>query len=79
MRFGRSPRQFVELFDDALEHALAERDEAIMIDVTAHAHVYGRAGGAWAYEAIARKVHGRDDIFVATRDEIADHVRQILG
>ena len=79
MRFGRSPRQFVELFDDALAHALADRDEAVMIDVTAHTHVYGRAGGAWAYEAIARKAYGRDDVFIATRDEIARHVRQVLG
>jgi hypothetical protein len=26
-----------------------------MIDVTAHAHVYGRPNGAWADEEIARK------------------------
>jgi peptidoglycan/xylan/chitin deacetylase (PgdA/CDA1 family) len=79
MRFGRSPRQFVELFDDALEHALADRHEAVMIDVTAHAHVYGRAAGAGAYAAIARKARDRDDIWIATRDEIASHVRQIVG
>jgi hypothetical protein len=32
-----------------------ERTEAVMIDVTAHAHVYGRPNGAWAYDEIARK------------------------
>ena len=50
-----------------------------MIDVTVHTHVYGRPSGAWAYEEIARKVRGRDDVWIATRDEIAQHVRQVLG
>jgi peptidoglycan/xylan/chitin deacetylase (PgdA/CDA1 family) len=79
MRFGRSPRQFVEAFDDLLSHALSSEREAVMIDVTAHAHVYGRPSGAWAYEEIARKVAGRDDVWVATRNEIAGHVLDAIG
>jgi len=74
MRHGRSPRQFVEHFDDLLGHVLAAEDDALMIDVTAHAHCYGRPGGAWAFEAIARKVMWRDDVWVGTRAEIATHV-----
>jgi hypothetical protein len=79
MRFGRSPRQFVEAFDDLLAHALADAREAVMIDVTAHCHVYGRPSGAWAYEEIARRVAGRDDVWVATRTEIAGHVLDAIG
>lgn len=79
MRFGRSPRQFVELFDDQLDHLLTARDEAVMIDVTAHAHVYGRPAGAWAYETIAAGLRGREDVWIATRLEVADHVRRALG
>jgi peptidoglycan/xylan/chitin deacetylase (PgdA/CDA1 family) len=74
MRFGRSPRQFVEMFDDLLNGALQSEDEAIVIDVTAHAHCYGRPAGAWAYETIARNVGARDDVWIATRDEIAQQV-----
>src|SRR5215467_8621900 len=74
MRHGRSPRQFVEEFDAMLGHVLAAEDEAIMIDVTAHAHCYGRPSGAWAFEAVARKVMWRDDVWVGTRAEIASHV-----
>jgi peptidoglycan/xylan/chitin deacetylase (PgdA/CDA1 family) len=74
MRFGRSPRQFVEEFDNLLGHVLAVEDEALMIDVTAHAHCYGRPSGAWAFEAVARKVMWRDDVWVGTRGEIASHV-----
>ena len=79
MRFGRSPRQFVELFDDALTAALASKDEAIIIDVTAHCHCYGRPAGAWAYETIARSMQSRDDVWVTTRDEIAASVRKWFG
>jgi hypothetical protein len=79
MRFGRSPGQYVELFDEALGQMLADDAEAVMIDVTAHAHVYGRPAGAWAFAAIAAKVGARDDIWLATRAEIAAHVRQALG
>jgi peptidoglycan/xylan/chitin deacetylase (PgdA/CDA1 family) len=73
MRFGRSPRQYIESFDEFLAHALSGETDAVMIDVTAHAHVYGRPSGAWAYEAVARKVMWRDDVWLATRSEIAAH------
>ncbi|MGI5212028.1 polysaccharide deacetylase family protein [Plantactinospora sp. CA-290183] len=76
MRFGRSPRQFVENFDDLLTAALADPEEAVLIDVTAHAHCYGRPAGAWAYEAIAQRVRDRRDVWVATRAEIARHVEE---
>jgi peptidoglycan/xylan/chitin deacetylase (PgdA/CDA1 family) len=74
MRFGRSPRQFIEAFDDQLAHAVSLEPEAMLIDVTAHAHVYGRPPGAWAFEEILRKVSARDDVWVATRAEVARHV-----
>jgi peptidoglycan/xylan/chitin deacetylase (PgdA/CDA1 family) len=79
MRFGRSPRQFVEMFDDLLSAALQDPHEAVLIDVTAHAHCYGRPAGAWAYETIARTVRARDDVWLATRDEIARHVNDTVA
>jgi peptidoglycan/xylan/chitin deacetylase (PgdA/CDA1 family) len=79
MRFGRSPRQFIETFDDLLAGALERTDEPLMIDVTAHAHCYGRPAGAWAYEAIARNVRARDDVWLTTRDEMARHVHKTIN
>ena len=79
MRFGRSPRQFIELFDDNLAAALSGEDEAMIVDATAHCHCYGHPAGAWAFEAIAKSVCGRDDIWLTTRDEIAAHVRKVAG
>ena len=78
MRFGRSPGQYVELFDEALAQMRNDTGEAVMLDVTAHAHVYGRPAGAWAFEAIAAKAGDHDDVWLATRGEIAAHVRQAL-
>jgi peptidoglycan/xylan/chitin deacetylase (PgdA/CDA1 family) len=74
MRFGRTARQFVDIFNDYLAHTLKAPDWPIIIDVTAHCHCYGRPGGAWAYEEIARQVSGRDDIWLTTREAIADYV-----
>lgn len=77
MRYGRSPRQFVELFDDTLRAALA-LDEPMVLDVTAHCHCYGHAGGAYAFETIARLAKERDDIWIARRDDIATHLLETL-
>lgn len=73
MRFGRTPREFVQVFDDALDHALADEDDVIILDVLAHTHCYGRPAGAWAYAEIAKRCSGRDDIWVTTRGKIADY------
>jgi peptidoglycan/xylan/chitin deacetylase (PgdA/CDA1 family) len=79
MRFGRTPQQFLDMFDAYLSHTLKADDGPIIIDVTAHTHCYGRPGGSWAYEAIAQKMHGRDDVWITTRQEISDHARKFLA
>lgn len=79
MRFGRSPRQFVEMFDEFLHHALANEDDPILIDVLVHTHCYGRPGGAWAYAEIAEACARRDDIWLTTRGEIAAHFLAQVG
>jgi hypothetical protein len=79
MRYGRSPRQFIELFDDYVGAVTRAGHHTIMVDVTAHTHVYGRVSGAWAYEAIAEKAAKMGDVWVATRAEIDAHVRKAAG
>lgn len=73
MRWGRTPRQFVELFDDALSHLLAASDDVVILDVLVHTHCYGRPASAWAYAEIAEKCAGRNDIWITTRGQIAEH------
>jgi peptidoglycan/xylan/chitin deacetylase (PgdA/CDA1 family) len=79
MRFGRSPREFVERFSDLLAHSLAREDQAVMIDVTAHCHVYGRPAGAGAFEETCRLAQADGAVWIATRLEMAHHVRAVLG
>ena len=79
MRFGRTPGQFVELFNETLAHLLADPEDVVILDVLVHTHCYGRAGGAWAYAEIARSCAARDDIWITTRGAIADHFRAALG
>jgi len=76
MRFGRTPRQFIDLFEDALGATLADANDPVILDVLVHAHCYGRPAGAWAFGEIARRCVARDDIWLTTRDQIADHFRK---
>jgi peptidoglycan/xylan/chitin deacetylase (PgdA/CDA1 family) len=78
MRFGRTPSQFVEMFEDALRHTLADPNDPIILDVLVHAHCYGRPACAWAFGEIAEKCAARDDIWLTTRGQIAEHFLQTL-
>ncbi|MGA7329789.1 MAG: polysaccharide deacetylase family protein [Rhodomicrobium sp.] len=71
MRFGQSPRQFVEKFEDLLAFAISGESEATIIDVTAHAHVYGRTAGAWAIDEIARTALECKAAWITTREAMA--------
>jgi hypothetical protein len=44
-----------------------------MIDVTAHAHVYGRPNGAWLMKRLLRRKK-LNDVWIATREEIVDYI-----
>jgi peptidoglycan/xylan/chitin deacetylase (PgdA/CDA1 family) len=73
IRYGNPPRALLELFTDTL--AAARRDEApLMIDVTAHTHVYGRAFGAWVFGGAMRLAQRARDVWIGTRAEMARHV-----
>ncbi|WP_208111625.1 polysaccharide deacetylase family protein [Enterovirga rhinocerotis] len=73
MRFGRTPRQFVEIFQDTLEQALAASRDTVILDILVHTHCYGRPAGAWAYGALAKMCADRKDIWLTTRGRIAEH------
>jgi peptidoglycan/xylan/chitin deacetylase (PgdA/CDA1 family) len=77
MRFGRTPQQFVEMFQQALAHLLQADNDVVILDVMVHAHCYGRPAAAWAYREIARMCADRDDIWVTTRGQIARHLLDV--
>ena len=55
--------------------AMREREHVpLMLDVTAHTHVMGRASGAWVYDEIMAIVAKHSDVWVTTREEMAKYV-----
>ena len=79
MRFGRTPRQFVDMFFDALDAITAQPAETVILDVFAHGHCYGRPAAAWAIDEMAKRCAARDDLWITTRGAIAAHVRAVMG
>lgn len=74
MRYGNSPRGLIEVFNDTLAAALDRMSGPCMIDVTAHAHCYGRPWGLWAYEEMMRLAKRQRDVWIATRAQLAQCV-----
>lgn len=79
MRFGRTPRQFVEMFFDALDAIQKQPAETIILDIFAHGHCYGRPAAAWAIDAILQRCAAFDDLWMTTRNDIAEHFRAHLS
>ncbi|MDB5568856.1 MAG: polysaccharide deacetylase [Hyphomicrobiales bacterium] len=73
IRYGNAPATLIDQFEDILENALQADDQPFMLDVTAHTHVFGRPSGAWAYDAMMKIALERDDVWIATRREIAHY------
>lgn len=75
MRFGRTPSQFVEMFNLTVDKLLASNRETLILDVIVHGHCYGRPAGAWAFEDIVRRCVDQPGLWVTTRGQIFDYVR----
>ena len=78
IRYGQGPRHMLDTFNDVFR-AFRERERApLMLDVTAHTHVMGRPSGAWVYDEIMGIVKRTPDVWVGTRQEMAQHVLQYV-
>jgi len=74
IRYGNAPRAMLEQFNDVFT-AMRERETVpLMLDVTAHTHVFGRPSGAWVYDEIMGIVKNTSDVWVTTREEMARYV-----
>jgi peptidoglycan/xylan/chitin deacetylase (PgdA/CDA1 family) len=73
IRYGNAPGGLVEVFRQTLDAARRE-SRAICFDATAHTHVFGRSAGAWVFEEQMKIAKAHDDVWIATREEIAKHV-----
>jgi len=73
MKFGNPPELMLQSFLQNLDIA-REQDEVCIIDVTSHAHIFGRPRGAYFYEKIIQAATNATDVWIGTRLEIAQHV-----
>ena len=73
VRYGNMPGTLVQSLRDALEQTARADPQPFMLDVTAHCHAYGRPAGAWTFDAMMKIARERDDVWIATRREIADY------
>ena len=71
MRHGQTPRTFVDVFEDTFRAMYEAGGDGCFLDVTVHAHVFGRPHGAWTIEAIADHIAEYPDVGVHTRRDLA--------
>ena len=74
MKYGSPPRAMLATFEEHLERVMKHERGPVIIDATAHAHIFGRPHGAHYYERIMEIAARTPEIWVATRREIASHV-----
>lgn len=71
VRYGRPPEQFVGTLRNLVDGWFSEHGERGCLDVTVHAHVFGRPLGAQALEAALGLVCGQDWVWMPTHAELA--------
>jgi peptidoglycan/xylan/chitin deacetylase (PgdA/CDA1 family) len=74
MKYGNPPRMMLETFEDHLKRIADRREGPVIIDVTSHAHIFGRPHGAYYYEKIVATAARTRDIWIATRLDIAQFI-----
>jgi peptidoglycan/xylan/chitin deacetylase (PgdA/CDA1 family) len=74
MKYGDPPRAMLETFEEHLSRITKRERGPVIVDATAHAHIFGRPRGAHYYERIVEIAANTPEIWVATREQIANHV-----
>lgn len=79
VRYGNSPHELIETFRATLDWMVGPEPSPTCMNFTAHTHVYGRPAGAPVFDQLLRHVREREDIWLATRDEVYAHVMAHLS
>ncbi len=79
VRYGNVPQDLVGLLRYNVESHLRSGEPAMSIDLTAHAHVYGRPLGAAVFEELISVAKSYDDVWIANREEVCAHVQPLLS
>jgi peptidoglycan/xylan/chitin deacetylase (PgdA/CDA1 family) len=75
MKYGNPPKLMLEAFEENLEVAARSKSRApVMVDVTLHAHIFGRPRGAYYFGKIVARATKSSQVWIGTRAQIAAHV-----
>ncbi len=74
MKDGAPVSSIVSTFEEQLTRVRGHEKGPVIIDVTSHAHIFGRPHGAYFYERVIEIAAKASDVWVATRMEIAQAV-----
>ncbi len=74
MKYGTPPRAMLDTFEEHLNILLKHERGPAIIDVTTHAHIFGRPRGAYYHEKIIEAAAKSSEVWIATRLEIAQAV-----
>jgi peptidoglycan/xylan/chitin deacetylase (PgdA/CDA1 family) len=72
MKYGNPPKFMLDAFEESLSLARETKDRPGMIDVTVHAHIFGRPRGAYYLERIVAQAAAANDVWIARRIDIAE-------
>jgi peptidoglycan/xylan/chitin deacetylase (PgdA/CDA1 family) len=73
MKYGSAPRTMLDTFNEDVEIFLEQERGPAIIDVTVHAHIFGRPRGAFYLGKIIERAVAIKDAWIATRSDIAIH------
>lgn len=79
VRYGNSPRQMLEVYDDFFDYVRKYETGAVRIDPSIHAHVFGRISGIHVFDELLRRAKAADDVWIGTRKAAVEHLRNVIG
>lgn len=74
MKDGAPVSSIVSTFEEQLNRVRGHESGPVIIDVTSHAHIFGRPHGAHYFERVVEMAAKASDVWVATRLEITQAV-----
>jgi peptidoglycan/xylan/chitin deacetylase (PgdA/CDA1 family) len=78
IRYGNQPEEMVGTFIKTLDWMVKEDANSSLMNFTAHTHVYGRPAGAVIFDQLIEHTKLRQDIWVATRNEVFEYVSDYI-
>jgi peptidoglycan/xylan/chitin deacetylase (PgdA/CDA1 family) len=76
VRYGNASSGLLEVLRGTLRWMSEREPGAMMFDITAHTHVYGRPSGAATFDELLQAASSHPDVWIATRDQVCAYVTE---